>query len=45
MEIAAVKQIPCHFFIFMIFNGFNCKTAVNAAVSTCHFDSVDIVTP
>jgi len=24
---------------------FNFKTAVNAAVSTCHFDSIDIVTP
>ena len=32
-------------FIFMILNGFNYKTAVNAAVSTCHFDSVDIDTP
>lgn len=32
-------------FIFLILNRFNYKTAVNAAVSTCHFDSVDIVTP
>ena len=29
----------------VILNRFNYKTAVNAAVSTCHFDSVDIVTP
>jgi len=29
----------------MIFNTFTLKNAVNTAVSTCHFDSVDIVTP
>lgn len=32
-------------FIYMILNKFNPMAAVNAAMSTCHFDSVDIVTP
>jgi len=29
----------------MIFVSFNPYRTVNRAVSTCHFDSVDIVTP
>jgi len=32
-------------FILLILKGLNRKTAVITAVSTCHFDSVDIVTP
>lgn len=32
-------------FISLIFKELNRKAAVNAAVSTCHFDSVDIDTP
>ncbi|PUB50396.1 hypothetical protein AC520_3211 [Enterobacter sp. OLF] len=32
-------------FNLLILFGFYFKTAVNAAVSTCHFDSIDIVTP
>lgn len=29
----------------LIFNYFNQKKRFNRAVSTCHFDSIDIVTP
>jgi len=32
-------------FNYLFLNDFIHQDAVNAALSTCHFDSVDIVTP